>query len=171
MKKGFTLIEIIIVLAILAILLTISTINFGRFNQSSKVDSLSNDVAAMLKDVYENSNKQLNYDSWKVEMIKDGEIYKIFLKENDNVLRNIETKNIDLTINNGNNDILLKDESIIQFDSNGNIRLKSKDKDALNYDLSNEYDRLLIVLSYKKNSTIRKTIEINSIPPGNITIK
>lgn len=170
MKKGFTLIEIIIVFAILAVFITISTINFERLNQSSKVESIANDIAAMLKDAYENSNKQLEYDSWRVELIKYGKIFQISLKESNNNIRDIEVNSIVIKLNDGIQEVLLKDDTIIQFNPNGLIKLKSKDKGDFNYDVY-EYEKLFIVLSHKNNPLIEKKIEINSVPPGNITIK
>ena len=164
MKKGFTLIEIIIVLAIIAILIAITNLNFIRLGQNSKIESSANDIAAMIKDVYENSNDEMDYTKWNVGINNQDDKFIVSLNNNGQTVRKIELKNTNIEINDGNSNIPLGATYYIRFNSNGSIIIETNAA-------TNEYENLNVKISDKGNSSICKTIEIKSIPPGNVIIK
>ncbi|KRQ88080.1 hypothetical protein ABG79_00247 [Caloramator mitchellensis] len=164
MKKGFTLVEIIIVLAILGILIAITNINFVRLSQKSKLDSAANDIAAMVKEVYEKSNNEMDYTKWKIEIKRGSSNYNISIINNGQVVRSIELQNAIMEFNDGNVNLSVDTVNLINFASNGNIVFK-------NNALNNEFINFNIKLTNSSNSEIYKTIEIKSTPPGYVIIK
>ena len=57
---GFSLIELILVIALLGTILTIATVNLFKPVQSAKIDSVSTDVVAILREA---QNKAINTDT------------------------------------------------------------------------------------------------------------
>ena len=58
--QGFTLIELLVVIALLAVILTITTTNLFKPTAAAKVDSISVDVASILRTA---QNKAINTDT------------------------------------------------------------------------------------------------------------
>ncbi|CCJ33097.1 prepilin-type N-terminal cleavage/methylation domain-containing protein [Caloramator australicus] len=164
MNKGFTLVEIIIVLAIISIIAAVTTLNFVRLGKSSRVDSYANEIASMLKETYENSSKEMDYESWHVEIKKIGDKFYVELKGN-NAQKEIELVNVDIIIKNDSSTLTLQNSVSIMFSSNGNVIVKYDDGTKL------ENENLYVEICERNNPSIKKVIEINSLPPGNIKVK
>lgn len=164
MNKGFTLVEIIIVLAIISIIAAVTTLNFVRLGKSSRVDSYANEIAAMLKETYENASKEMDYENWYIEIKKIEDKFYVELKGN-NAQKEVELVNTDIILKNDNSTLTLQNSVSIIFSSNGNIIVKYDDGTKL------ENENLYIEMFERNNPSIKKVIEINSLPPGNIKVK
>ncbi|MDO6354207.1 prepilin-type N-terminal cleavage/methylation domain-containing protein [Caloramator sp. CAR-1] len=164
MKKGFTLTEMIIVFAIISIIAAVTTLNFVRLGKSSRVDSYADEIAAMLKETYENSSKEMDYESWHVEIKKIGDKFYVELKGN-NAQKEVELVDTDIVLKNDSSTMTLQNVVAIMFSSNGNIIVKYNDGTKL------ENENLYVEICDRNNPSIKKVIEINSLPPGNIMVK
>ncbi|WDC83225.1 prepilin-type N-terminal cleavage/methylation domain-containing protein [Caloramator sp. mosi_1] len=166
-KKGFTLVEMTIVIAILGILLSISYINFTKSIIKSQMDSAANEVASMLKDVYENGNKSMDYNAYYLKIEKEEGTYKIKLFKNDKEVSVTEYKNIDLEIKwitqTENRTYEVQIENYIYFSSEGEAVLK--------YDKTQEGEGINQIIIISKSKNVSKKITIESIPPGSIKVE
>ncbi|QCX32670.1 prepilin-type N-terminal cleavage/methylation domain-containing protein [Caloramator sp. E03] len=165
MKKGFTLIEMVIVAAILGILLSISYINFTRFSVKSKIESTADEIASMLRDTYENGNKGMNFKDYYIEINKNDK--KVYLKNQNNTIREADIKDFEFiiegqTINTSNN--------YIYFSPNAEIFL-SHVKLEEDYDYKDIDDKKFSDIVIKKSENISKKIHIDEVPSGNITVE
>lgn len=167
MKRGFTLIEMTIIVAILGILMSISYMNYARISIKSKLESTSDEIASMLKDVYENGNKEMNYKDYYVEIIKNGNKYEVSFKRQSNTIRQVDIKDFEFiiegqTINTSNN--------YIYFSPNSEIFL-SHVKLEEDYDYKDIDDKKFSDIVIKKSENISKKIHIDEVPSGNIIIE
>lgn len=165
MKKGFTLIEMAIVIAILTILLSISYINFTRLSVKSNVDSKADEIASMLKDAYENGNKEMNFKDYYIEIIKSGNNYEVSLINHGNSIRKTDLKDFELIIEGQAFDSSPK---YIYFSPKGEAFLFSE-KIEEDYDYNID-DKKFSDIVIKKSENISKKIHIDDMPPGNITV-
>ncbi|MCX7911184.1 MAG: prepilin-type N-terminal cleavage/methylation domain-containing protein [Endomicrobia bacterium] len=153
MKKGFTLIEMVIVVAILGILLSIAYINFTRANCLAEVDRATNEIAAMLRDMYEYGNKELDYDKYSLEFQTTSNELNITMKKNStDEIRSAKFKNIEIKIN-GTSII----NGIVKFNSDGKTKLDGTDFSE-------------IKVKHKSYSN-EKTITIYTISQGTIKVE
>lgn len=162
-KKAFTLIEMTVVVAILGILLTIAYINFGSLHSKSQVDSVANDIASILKDAYENSNKSMDYQDYYTQIIQNNGIYSIELKNKDNQVRISEYKNIEIELKMDTTTLNIQNNNYIFFTPDGEALLK--------HDKSEAGERINKIIIKSKSGNNSKTVNINSLPPGNITVE
>lgn len=122
MKKGFTLIEMVIVVAIIGILLSVAYINFTRANCLAQVDSATNEIVAMLRDMYEYGNKELDYNKYSLVVQSSSNELNITMKKDANEIRNAKFKNIEIIINKSN-----ITSGIIKFNAEGKTKLDGND--------------------------------------------
>lgn len=165
MKKGFTLIEITIVIAILGILLSISYMNFTKISVKSNVDSKADEIASMLKDTYENGNKEMNFKDYYIEILKNGNNYEVSLINHGNPVRKTDLKDFELIIEGQAFDSSPK---YIYFSPKGKAFLSSE-KIEEDYDYNID-DKKISNIIIKKTENISKKIHIDDMPPGNITV-
>ncbi|CDF57614.1 prepilin-type N-terminal cleavage/methylation domain-containing protein [Thermobrachium celere] len=157
-KKGFTLIELAIVVAILGILISIAYMNFTKSLISSRLDSAANEIASMLRDVYENGNKSMDFESYFISINENNGTYIVELvnkKEGtEKVVRSVEYR--DLTIYYG--DSKFQGENVIYFTPEGEVL--NQDGQEIN---------LIQIKNKSENNT--KKVYIDKIPAGNIRVE
>ncbi|BCS80722.1 prepilin-type N-terminal cleavage/methylation domain-containing protein [Anaerocellum diazotrophicum] len=76
--KGFTLQEMAIVLAILAILLAIAVPNYIAMKKRADVNSVATQFAAMIRELYEKIDSEMEYDTYT--SAPGGHISKYYIK-------------------------------------------------------------------------------------------
>ncbi|SKA82189.1 prepilin-type N-terminal cleavage/methylation domain-containing protein [Caloramator quimbayensis] len=165
MKKGFILIEMAIVVAILGILLSISYINFTRLSVKSNVDSKADEIASMLRDTYENGNKEMNFKDYYIEIIKNGNSFEVSLISHKNSVRKTDLKDFELNIV---GQTFESSPKYIYFSPNGEVFL-SNEKIEEGYDYNID-DKKFSDIVIKKGEKISKKIHIDDMPLGNITV-
>lgn len=171
-KKGFTLIEMTIVIAILGILLSIAYINFTKSIVASRLDSASSEIASMLRDVYENGNKSMDYESYYVKIIKNQEVYKIELINkkdgNEKVVRSAEYKDININFYLEENE---HNKSNIEFRDVNYIIFTPEDGLIVKYSLNEEGQEINLIQISNKSESNSKRVYIDKIPAGNIRVE
>jgi prepilin-type N-terminal cleavage/methylation domain-containing protein len=70
-KKGFTLVEMLVVLAIIAILLLIATPQFNKFRQAEVLNAASRDVLSSLEKARSNTLSSVNSSEYGVHFQSD----------------------------------------------------------------------------------------------------
>ncbi|GFR36629.1 prepilin-type N-terminal cleavage/methylation domain-containing protein [Thermobrachium celere] len=157
-KKGFILVEMVIVVAILGIIISIAYMNFTKSLISSRLDSAANEIASMLRDVYENGNKSMDFESHFIRINENNGTYIVELiikKEGtEKVVRSAEYR--DLAIYYG--DRKFQGENVIYFTPEGEVL--NQDGQEIN---------LIQIKNKSENNT--KKVYIDKIPAGNIRVE
>jgi prepilin-type N-terminal cleavage/methylation domain-containing protein len=175
MKKGFTLIEMIIVLAIIGVLISVAYMNINKTNSKATADSISNEISSMIREVYENSNKEMDYSLWNLEInnyaiTEPGQSENMLfvkLRKGNTVIKEISSKTVSLKETTTSN--FSSKYYYISFDSSGKIILKSKDE--LGNETTSNVESLSFDVIYLNDTSSKKTVEIKSMPPGSISVK
>ncbi|SHF18590.1 pilus assembly FimT family protein [Caloramator proteoclasticus] len=170
-KKGFTLIEMTIVVAILGILLSIAYMNFTKSIINSRLDSAASEIASMLRDVYENGNKSMDYNTYYVKINKNEGTYRIELikkEANEKVIRSAEYKDININFyieenENNKSKIEFRDVNFIFFTSEGGLKVK--------YSLNEDGQEINLIQISNKSENNSKRVYIDKIPAGNIRVE
>lgn len=172
MKKGFTILEIVTVLAIITILLGISIPNLVRLNANARLDESTNTIASILKEAYENADKEADFDKYFVEINnfyskeshKDETFLIVRLKDNNKTIKEFRSKSIKLYENTTDN---FKDGVYnLKYNSSGSIVLENESST-----FNEEMEQISIDIVEKDKPSNKKTITIKSLPPGNVLVK
>lgn len=171
MKKGFTLLEIVVVIAVIAILMAFTIPNLGIMNQNSNVDRFADDFASIIKNCYEAANKELDYDSYSIVINNynsiDPEFERLRL-----VVKYIKNSNEIKKINSSS--AALNETSTANF-IGGTYSLKFKKTGEIlvykNGSLINTLKKLDIEVIRKSNPSYKHEISILDTPPGTVNIK
>lgn len=181
-EKGFTLNEIVIVLAILAILIGIAIPNFISMKKKADVNSVANQLFAMINDLYEKMDSEMEYDKYFIKiddyLIPDpttGEnTLKIWLIKFESgstpqeiILKKIESKTVIL---NSSLIVRLSTPTYITFDNVGRLR---RFTDSISHPASEVLltDPQTIEVVPKDGGSYKKTIKIRTFPPGSVSIQ
>ncbi|MCX7694852.1 MAG: hypothetical protein N2Z71_03960, partial [Caloramator sp.] len=163
--------------AILGILLSIAYINFTKSIVDSRLDSVANEVASMLRDVYENGNKSMDYEGHYLKINKNNGIYTIELINKkdgiEKVARSAEYKDVNIYFcyyiieENGNEKIVstfdVNELNFIFFTSEGELKVK--------YSLSDDGQEINLIQFKNKSESNTKKVYIDKIPAGNIRVE
>ena len=82
-KKGFTIVELVIVIAVIAILAAVLIPVFSNVIEKANNSNITQEVNAALKLVLAEENGQLSYSSTYVFIYKDGNTIKYFKYDHD----------------------------------------------------------------------------------------
>lgn len=175
MKKGFTLIEVILVIAIICILSGITFVASLGSLKSSKVEGFSIEALSLI-------NKLYDYQSSRSDFVEsDLETYNIVFEKNNN--------NVAVTLKNKDNEIDSIKVSNIVFISDINIRFKEEGYKTLGEDVNiyaisfnskgeilRSLDNSFEILSNLEievfiGENYSKTIKISTPPMGNIFLE
>ena len=80
-KKGFTLLELVIVVAIMTTGATVGFLSLGRYSAKRNLDSTLNGVAAMLRDTQKRAMTQQGGSAWGVRFTNgagNADVYQVF---------------------------------------------------------------------------------------------
>ncbi|MBZ4664297.1 MAG: prepilin-type N-terminal cleavage/methylation protein [Caloramator sp.] len=170
-KKGFTLIEMTIVVAILGILLSIAYMNFTKSIINSRLDSAASEIASMLRDVYENGNKSMDYDTYYIKISKNEGTYRIELikkEENEKVIRGTEYKDININFYLEEKE---NNKSQVEFSNINYIFFTSEDGLKVKYSLNEDGQEINLIQISNKSESNSKRVYIDKIPAGNIRVE
>lgn len=170
MKRGFTLIETVVVVAIIGILAGISFTSMEKMNSGARLQSFCDEASSLIRKGYKIDSSVMDFDSaWVVfEKGLNGISFKLYKKEgnSEKIVGTIENNNVvlkEIKINGVDYEVL-KDGFNFKFNNDGTILISSGNTSEINSDI------LELVFSLKNNET-EKTIELKSLPPGSVVVK
>jgi len=197
--KGFTLQEIVIVLAILAILLAIAVPNYVAMKKRADVNSVATQFAAMIRELYEKIDSEMEYDTFtsstgghiskyyiridnyyisdpvtgekslKIQLIK----FDAVASSNEIVLKEIKSKTVKLQ-NAAGSSILMDSAgavaTYITFKPNGEIlRFTGSVAARGNTYVFSAQNKIEVIPL--SSSNYKKVIILNSTPPGSVEVQ
>lgn len=174
MKRGFTLIETVVVVAIIGVLAGISFTSMEKVNRGARLQSFCDEASSLIRKGYKIDSSAVNFDFAQIAFEKDlnGISFKLYKKEknNEKIVETVENNNVvlkEIKINGAYDEVLdkaLKDGFNFKFNSDGTILISNSNTSE------NKADILELVFSLK-NSETEKTIELKSLPPGSVVVK
>lgn len=194
MKRGFTLIEMILVIAIITILSGIVFVSSLRSFRSSAVEGVSNETISIIKQLYDYQNTQGKFIDQVLNESKNfnekdliatynvvfqfkNEEVNVELRNKENVIEKSSVSSISFTgdleivFNEGNENILkkinkeeLKDRKYILTFDSKGRVIRSIDNEVL----INDY---LNIIVENKSANLSNSITISSPPRGNIIME
>lgn len=114
MKKGFTIIEILIVIVVLTIIATIVASAFSRFNNNQSLQSATAQIVSVLDEArsktlasYDNSVYGVHLQSDKTVLFK-GEVFSPSSSDNKDFIFSSKILISDISLSGGENEIIFK---------------------------------------------------------------
>lgn len=165
MKRGFTLIEVIVTMAIVSLLAGISAPKIISMSKKSRLEEFTLSFASIISEAYQNSNNEDDYSFWKVEIdncySRDNVIVR--LKKGDSIIKKIVPENIELELYETNTENFSDGIFEINFDSLGYLHCNSNSE-------SHALDSMDIEVM-EKGGYDGMMVHIKSLPPGTVTVE
>lgn len=192
--RGFTLQEIAIVIAILAILLAIAVPNYISMKKKADVNSVANQFAAMIRELYEKIDSEMEYDTY--DSLSGGHKSKYYIRidnyyvepylkiqlikyetsgsgATEVVLKEIKSSTVKLQNAPGSSLILDSAGSVatyITFKPNGEIK-RFTDSISVRNNVVTFSGRNGIEVLPVSGGSYKKTVYLDSVPPGSVKVE
>lgn len=165
MRNGYTVIELILVIAVIGILTAVSSANLTKNLREAKLQDTCLEASSILDKAYTKGSQTLDYSAYAVTFSKSGSSLILELSENGAALDTYEVKGINISSVKIDGTSYISMPLIIKFKHDGMISLNEGTSEEKTGDI------VEIELNSESYTSITKTIEIKSLPPGSVTIK